>query len=108
DEPAPGRFELAQAWTRGERAVARKQPLVLAELRVEECDLGQVGVVGLAQLRRVDDRVQVSDLAPGALEAILRGGERLDEILPRRRCGVRRALLDCRAVLRAPRAARQA
>ncbi len=77
----------AKAGAVGERAVAREQTLVLPEIGIERGHLGQVDVVRVAQRGRVDHGVEMRDLPPGATEAVERVGERLDEVVPRRRRG---------------------
>ena len=62
----------------GEGAVLGVERLVLAEGAEEPGDLGEGGVVGLADLGGVHHRLQVGDLAPGAAEffgGVLEGGD---------------------------------
>ena len=82
DELLLRRFHLRESGRGGERLVASEKPLVLPELGVERGDLGQIRVVRLAQRRRIEHGIEVTHLAPGAIEAILNVGERRDEIVP--------------------------
>ena len=66
DNPAPGKRELRVLGTFPDRLVAGKKLEVLAKLGIEAADFGQHAVVGIAPLRYVIDRVQMSDDAPGA------------------------------------------
>jgi len=94
DQPALTGFEAAEIRLRSKRAEAREQPLVLCELGVKGSYLGQARVVGLAQRRCVHDRIQMHDLTPRPVEAILGGGKRQHETLPSGRGGSRRDTLD--------------
>ena len=76
---------VANDGDRGERPVAREEAQVLREIGVECGDLRQVRVVRIAQRRRADDRVEMRDRAPRAIEPIERVGERLDDGVPGRR-----------------------
>ena len=65
-----------------------------------DADLRQVAVVGVADRRRVDDRVHVAQRAPRAVEPVERVGDRLGDGRPRRRARIGGDALDGRARVR--------
>ena len=94
-----GQPEIAQrvleqlALRRGKRrSFALEQPPIRGAERVVLRELGviggqqrQAGVVGGAQLRSVQDRVQVADRRPDAREPVMHALDRHDELVPARR-----------------------
>ena len=88
------RIERGEARRRGQRAIATEQAHVLAEIGIERGDLRQCVVVRVAQLRRVDDGVEVPHGAPRAVDAVERLRQRLDDGVPGGRSRVRGHALD--------------
>ncbi len=80
--------------------VFAKQREVLRQFGVVLGDLGQVGVVHLAQFRRIHHHVEMADLAPGARKVLICVLERLHEIGPRRRRSVAQKLGGQRPISR--------
>ena len=87
-------FELGSG---AQRLVLLEEGEVLPERGPVLHDLRLVLLVRLAQLRRVEHRVQVADDAPGAPEPLVRVLERLRETRPgRRRLGLREPSISAR------------
>ena len=84
DGPRSRGVERRERRRRGERAIAIEQPQILREVGVERRDLRQVGVVGVAQLGRAHDGVEMLDGAPRAIQPVERVGKRLGDRVPGR------------------------
>ena len=82
---APGRVERRGLRRCRQCLVLRIQRRVLRHRAAETADPGQVGVIGLAQFRRVGHRLQVGDLAPCAVQALGGVVQRGHEGLPAHR-----------------------
>jgi hypothetical protein len=82
DHPAPRRGPRREVRQRGEFLEARVKRLVLRQFGEERRQLRLVGVVLLAQLRRVDHRVQVRHSAPGPSEPVGDVVERIHDGVP--------------------------
>ncbi len=81
-----------------ERLEFVEQALVLRQVGIKGGEVGQVGVVDLAQFRPVGHGVEVGNLAPGTRKLLVGIFHRAHEIFPFWRCGVGYQLLYQRAV----------
>jgi hypothetical protein len=97
DHPSFGRTEHRELGRGPQRAILVEQPQVLPEVGIERRHLRQIGVIRLAQLRRIHDGVQMAHRAPRAVETIEPIRERHDDGLPRRGTRVRGHGFDDRA-----------
>jgi hypothetical protein len=88
------RIQRREATRRGHGPIATEQADVLAEIGIERGDLRQCVVVRVAQLRRVDDGVQVPHGAPRAVDAVECLRQRLDDGVPGGRSRIRGHALD--------------
>ena len=84
DHPLLCRAEFGERRRRLERAILAEQPRVLTKICIKRRDLRQIGVKRIAQRRRVDDGIQVTDGAPGTLETIEAIDKWCHDVVPRR------------------------
>ena len=89
-----GAIQRCKGSTVGNNLIGIKQVFILPNFSGVFTELGQAGIISLAQFIRIDNRIDMTDRRPGFVEPVFSIFQRFNQIFPSIVCGCQQMLLN--------------